>query len=329
MSEKRQAVIGNNVLTPHGLVGLDKLKEGDKIWTSSGWATITRYEVSNSIPIHTYETGAGVLRLPKTTMVLSDENHVAIHSTKKIDRMMGPKPTFNTERLDPRDVIDGLVFGDGSYDKEYKKLWLCIGKQDMDYLESEVKDYIGKPAKELNRAAYLVKTRLTPEEVPYTWERGIPSRYQANPKKIAGFLRGLYTANGCVNGKRVSFKTTSKNLALQIVELLASLNIPAYYTENKPTSVKWDNGTYTSKKSYDVYTSAVVDFANCIGFLQKYKQEKLQKLVDDFNPDKNFAKGSYEVSIERQAKIQSSVKLATDSKDGVYWMSGFAVCEDR
>ncbi len=329
MSEKRQAVIGNNVLTPHGLVGMEKVKEGDSIWTSSGWAKVVKHEVTEATPVYLYETGAGVLRLPKTTEVLSDGNHIAIHSAKTIDRMMGPKPKFSADSLDPKDVIDGLVFGDGSYNKEYKKIWLCIGKQDMDYLESEVKDYIGKLDKTLNRAGYHVKTRLTSDEIPYTWDRCIPSRYQANPKKIAGFLRGLYTANGSVNGKRISFKTTSKDITLQIIELLASLNIPAYFATNKPTSVKWDNGTYTSKKSYDVYTSDVLGFSNCIGFLQKYKQEKLSKLVKDFNADKNFAKESYEVSSEKKAKLATSVNIQTDSKDGVIWVSGFSICERR
>ena len=120
-------------------------------------------------------------------------------------------------------------------------------------------------------------------------EKRLPER--AMPKAVwswttenqLAFLRGMYTANGSViktNYKniRIGYKTTSKDLAVELVSLLAEFNITAYITVNKARYTEFENGTYLCKESYDVniqqYQSKLL-FHNLIGFVQTYKDNAL------------------------------------------------------
>ena len=120
-------------------------------------------------------------------------------------------------------------------------------------------------------------------------EKQLPER--AMPKTVwnwttenqLAFLRGMYTANGSViktNNKniRIGYKTTSKDLAVELVSLLAEFNITAYITVNKARYTEFENGTYLCKESYDVniqqYQSKLL-FHNLIGFVQTYKDNAL------------------------------------------------------
>ena len=102
------------------------------------------------------------------------------------------------------------------------------------------------------------------------------------------FLRGLYTANGSVvaNGSRITLKTASNQLAQDVLEMLELLGLRSYITVNKPTKIKWDNGEYISKESYDVNTVLGSKFAKLIGFEQKYKMDKIN-LVKGNNPGRD------------------------------------------
>lgn len=104
-----------------------------------------------------------------------------------------------------------------------------------------------------------------------------------SPQAQLNFLRGLYSANGSViktgkNNVRIGFKTTCKELAMQLLSLLADFDIHAYVTVNKERKTEFANGTYLCKESYDVniqrYMSKV-RFFNYIGFVQTYKTEAL------------------------------------------------------
>jgi hypothetical protein len=69
----------------------------------------------------------------------------------------------------------------------------------------------------------------------------------------------------------------------QLTEILKNnYNINPYVTTNKPTKVKHANGEYISRESYDLNISRysdIIKFAKNIGFVQKYKQDKLVKLL--------------------------------------------------
>lgn len=101
------------------------------------------------------------------------------------------------------------------------------------------------------------------------------------------FLRGLYSANGSIiNAKndcaRITFKTTCKELTLQLTEALQKLDFHPYTTTNKAKLVAFSNGDYICKESYDVNIgrrSECVRFYNEIGFVHDYKTEKLERCL--------------------------------------------------
>lgn len=179
--------------------------------------------------------------------------------------------------------MDGLVLGDGSVHKASNNLvYLCIGKDDEDYFSSEIQDLIIQHRPGLDEYAYEIKTTIIPDELPYTFQREIPERYfKADQKTVLAFLRGLYSANGSVVKTRVTFKTASSKLRDQLQILLSSVGIRSYYTTNKSKRVKFSNGDYVCKESYDVNISTDRDiFYENIGFLQDYKMKKLLVTLD-------------------------------------------------
>ena len=79
---------------------------------------------------------------------------------------------------------------------------------------------------------------------------------QTKQSKTIGFLRGLYSANGSICASRVTLKSASLSLINQVQLMLSSIGIKSYYTTNKPSLVKFSNGEYLCKESYDLNISA-------------------------------------------------------------------------
>lgn len=150
----------------------------------------------------------------------------------------------------------------------------------------------------LNRGHYYTKElseslaslEFSNKTLPY---RTLPKTiWEWSDRDKLSFLRGLYTANGSVvsikdQGCRIALKTTCKDLAIEVVSLLAEFDIHSYITVNKPRLVKFDNGEYLCRESYDVniqrYQSKL-DFYNKIGFVQSYKEEKLKENLISYSP---------------------------------------------
>ena len=109
----------------------------------------------------------------------------------------------------------------------------------------------------------------------------LPKEILANYTKLRGFLRGLFEANGTVSGGRVSYKTSSKKLAQEIQIALNVMNIKSYITTNKAKNIKFSNGTYECKQSYDVNISdmnSIANFGLFIGFISEIKTIKLKAI---------------------------------------------------
>lgn len=125
-------------------------------------------------------------------------------------------------------------------------------------------------------------------------ERVMPTSYKSwtNSQKLS-FLRGMYSANGSVvDGHRVQYKTTSKLLALELQNALEEQGILSNITKNRPKEVEFSNGTYVCKASYDVCINqieSITIFASQIGFVHKYKNDSLDKLISE--------RGDYVVSV--------------------------------
>lgn len=113
-------------------------------------------------------------------------------------------------------------------------------------------------------------------------ERTLPTSFNSwGTKEKVSFLRGLWSANGSfIKAGRVAFKSTCKELIDQLQEVLKEFDISSYITTNKTKPVKFKNGEYLCKESYDLnickYTE-LLKFYNTIGFEQEYKTNGLRE----------------------------------------------------
>jgi len=128
-------------------------------------------------------------------------------------------------------------------------------------------------------------------------ERGLPSTFwDWNSEVKLSFIRGMYSANGCIiKGARASYKTTSLLLANDLKFFLEDNGISSYITTNLAKKVKFENGEYLCKESYDVNISAYNSlkiFAKKIGFVHKYKNDDLKDVLISKSPMINSVKSS-------------------------------------
>jgi len=200
---------------------------------------------------------------------------LAKDATKK--RLM-PNYYIKTRPEDAESFAAGFLIGDGALGRvdsdSHLGMEVFIGSKDIDVAPYFGVDTIGKH--------YLVSNMVIAKKFKLkagqTFERELPEYASED------MLMGLYSANGCVirSGKRIALKATSPRIVEQVVEWLEQNGMKPYVTTNKPTKVKFSNGDYTCRQSYDVNLSGLdnlVKFASKVSFVHKYKQEWLEQII--------------------------------------------------
>ncbi len=268
------------VATPNGLKKISDIHVGDLIWSKNGWSPVINKLSSGVKKVFEYRTTAG-------RFFGTEEHKLVTKGIKKEARECDNVDIFSCQysddiKINPQDVIDGLVFGDGSYHADSNNLIiLYIGSNDKDYFTSEISEKILKHCHGIDENAYTVDTTFNYKELPKTYLRRIPDRfYYGDRSKVAGFLRGLYSANGSICGDRVTLKTSSLDVVFRVQDMLSFLGICSYYTTNKSKHVLFSNGDFVCRESYDLNIFSDKDkFRDIIGFIQNYKNEKLNHSI--------------------------------------------------
>lgn len=306
------------VLTPNGISTIGKVKEGDQIWSEDGWVTVTRKWSTGVKPVYQYKTSAATFYGTENHRVVSGGEKVVVQEAESIDRLAGE---FQSNvRLDPQDIMDGLVIGDGSVHKASNNLvHLYIGDDDQDYFSSEVAHLITKHRPGLSEKAWEIQTTITSEEMTYKYQQTIPDRFFfGNRNKVSGFLRGLFSANGTVADNRVSVKTSSEKQAEQVQMMLSGLGIKSYITSTKPSEITFSNGTYLCKRSYDVNISGDREkFVKTIGFIQEYKNSKI-----DLSKTIDRAKISFDITSVNLVSEEEVFDITVNGASHTYWTGG-------
>ena len=318
-----------HVLTPSGLRTISEVNIGDKIWSIEGWTTITNKWSSGIKDVYKYSTTKGWIACTENHKLLQNGVKVEAKDCTHIDTLCA-----NNEEVqfDAQAIVDGLFFGDGYFHKaSNNKPVLLIGEKDQDYFTDQlIKDLILSKTS-IAETAYAVDTTILPEEISYTYEKKIPTRYlHADNNIVASFLRGLYSANGSVVGSRVTYKTTSPYLRDQLLLLLSRLGIQgAYYTTNKPKEVAFSNGTYTCKESYDVNIGNIIGickFYNTIGFLQHYKMQKLKPIIDKAETHTiDHTRLTALINTVEYLSTEEVFDLTVDNVSHTFWCCGFNI----
>ena len=264
------------ILTKDGIRTIGDISVGDEIWSGKEWTKVIKKWSTGVKPVYKYSTTAGRFIGTDDHKVISDGERVEVKDAETVDVSIGQQA--GVMQLDPQDIMDGLVIGDGGIHKASNNLVLLyIGVKDGDYFSSEIAPLITKARPGVSDETHEISTTITASELPKTYVRTIPDRFfYGDAKRKAGFLRGLFTANGSINGNRVCLKQSSREMIEQVQDMLSSLGIHSYITTNKGKVVKFSNGEYPCKESYDInITNGRSIFRDSIGFIQKYKQDKI------------------------------------------------------
>lgn len=195
----------------------------------------------------------------------------------------------NHKKFDEEYIKYGFIQGDGGLgrltSKHHKGIDVNIGKYDGDILTLFNDDVFTRGERHIYLSGYkdkLIELGFDSKTLP---KRKFPSSYDKwNILQKASFLQGCYSANGSViEGYRISYKTTSKKFMEKLTETLESeFGITANVSVNLPTKVKFDNGEYLCKKSYNIDINKYKDiqiFHNEINFYHEYKKEGLRNLL--------------------------------------------------
>lgn len=311
------------VLTPEGVRCLADVDAGQLIWSKDGWVRIVRKWSTGVNPVYRYGTTAGVFYGTEEHRVVSRGEKISACDAETIDIIAGP---YSSEVvIDPQDVMDGLVIGDGSVHAASNDLvYLNVGRDDQDYFKSEVSHLLLRARPALSLPAYEISTTIRAGELPKTYERSVPERFIVGGRdKVCGFLRGLYSANGSYCGDRVTLKASSKRVIDDVQLMLSSVGIRSYYTINKPTKIKFSNGVYECKQSYDLnITTDRGKFAAIIGFIQEYKTEKVLDGLRRASPRTKPRKTTYDITSCDLVSEEETFDIEVSGTSHTYWTHG-------
>ncbi len=198
--------------------------------------------------------------------------------------------TNNNLNLNTNYIKLGFIQGDGNLTRlksnEHKGVEVNLGEKDCDIRKLFADEKFTIPSDKTiylqNYKDILTNLQFSSEPLP---NRTFPTTYDKwNIIEKASFLQGCYSANGSViKTSRVAYKTTSQKFAKQLSQTLREdFGIESYITTNKSHSVKFSNGEYICKESYDINIGKyndIQEFYFRIGFYQEYKKEHLINLL--------------------------------------------------
>lgn len=310
------------VLTPHGVKQFKDIEEGSTIWSGKQWTKVTRKIHTGVKEVLSYGTTAGVFYGTADHRIVEAGDKIEAQLAEAVDTSQGPHQSWS---INDQDVMDGLVIGDGTKHKASNNLMLLvIGSKDGDYHRSEIAPLIGRYRPGISELNWEIQTTIEPDELPKTYERWVPERF-FDFLKMAGFLRGLFSANGSIAGNRVTLKASSFKIITDVQQMLSALGIRSYYTINKGKVIKFSNGEYPCKQSYDLNISGDRGkFRDSIGFLQKYKMDALDKIIAEAPAPKN-PKITFEITDVTSVGEHDVFDITVAADEHTYWTGGLLV----
>lgn len=313
------------IIKDKGLATFGELNIGDEIWSESGWTKVVNKWSNGFKDVYKYRTSAGEFIGTSNHRIVENGVKIEVGQASGFDRLVGPQDA--KWNLDPQFIMDGLVFGDGCAKAECKNpVYLIIGDDDQDYFTSEISHLIKGLHVNGGSKEYNVSTNVSVETMSCrVWDRNIPEYiWQSSDSDRASFLRGLFSANGSVvgNGGRVTLKGTNKDMIYDVQTILNSLGIRSYITTNKSKENEFENGTYICRESYDLnITTDRVLFRDKIGFIQKYKQDKISDYVDSVYSHPR-SKTTFEIKETIYLGKEEVFDITVDNETHTYWTSG-------
>jgi ribonucleoside-diphosphate reductase alpha chain len=318
------------LLTTDRIYTMGESKVGDTIWSGKQWTKVTRKEMTGVKPVYAYKTTAGTFR--------GTENHRVVSKGKKIEVCQAPSIDIAPcsflwnppAEIDPQDVMDGLVIGDGmSHGASDDLVVLCVGERDGSLLESpEVSSLFKRKRGGISPYAWEIKATIR-GPLPKTYERKVPDRFRYGElPRVRGFLRGLYSANGSIAGGRVALKAASFQVIEAAQEMLSALGISSYYTTNKGHEVEFKNGKYECRESYDLNIGTLEgkrDFRSLVGFIHPYKTWQLDQVIEGTKKRSKPPKTSFDIFERVYLGEEPVYSITVEAEEHTYWTGGLLV----
>jgi len=190
------------------------------------------------------------------------------------------KVTYTKHDYAKDNILQGFLFGDGCLCANKKGVAVKLNRNKEPEVAGLLESYGFK--KEASGAYYIGKEKLhvnTDFLSKRVFERDLPEDIlYGDSVTVAAFLSGLFEANGSVSTiGQISLKSTCKKMIEKVQILLYSFGIPSWIIVNKPTKVRWHNGVYTSRQSYNLQISPsnAYKFQTVIGFFSNKKAAKI------------------------------------------------------
>lgn len=315
------------VITPDGLREFGDIKVGSYVWSGSQFTKVVDKWFTGVKPVYKYSTTCGSFIGTDNHRIVQQSEKVEVRDATAIDICVGPQQDNIVHNY--TDIMDGLLIGDGSVHKASNNLvYLNIGSKDQDYFDffkQAPEKYIIVDRRVAFKNGWEVLSTVTAEELPKTYDREIPDRFhKGSPNTVCGFLKGLFSANGSIAGKRVTLKQTSYKLITQVQDMLSSVGIPSYITVNKSRLNTFSNGDYVIKESYDLnITTGREAFRNQIGFIQQYKIDALDDIIDTVSSSRS--KQTYEIISKEYLGDFEVFDMTVAADEHTYWTGGLLV----
>ncbi len=248
------------------------ISKHNRVWCS-GYKDIIKIKLSN---------GKHITCTPNHVFMLNDGTEC--EAKDLYHKHLMPKKIKKPKHND-KYVKFGFIQGDGELTRLnstfHQGIKVNIGKNDGDIWNLFKNDKINENGYLIGYKQELINLGFDASTLPY---RNFPSTYNNwNKKNKLAFLSGMFSANGCVvTNYRVQYKATNLKLIYQLQEALKEFDIISNYTINKPKFVKFSNGLYECRESYDLCINrydSIQKFASLIGFYHEYKTEALNNLL--------------------------------------------------
>lgn len=314
--EKLKAVVKHNVKKPTVKLSIEG---GKDITCTTDHSIITMTKEGNLV-----ETKADELKVGD--YVLSPKSYNLENPITELAEVMIQKPGYvkthgELQMVEISDVylqFLGLWVGDGSYTSTSNGDLAFSCYQDLEC--KEVIDiicslYNAKPMVQSNGIDVKisnVRMRRIMEAFEFTGNsktKRIPSFiYSLNKKQICKFLQGYFSADGTGT---CECSTVSEELKNDLVELLNMLGIYTSVSFRKAKIFEKDGKKYNASDIWHISikdTPSRILFRNYIGFLQQYKNLKLEEVINN-SPT---IRGAKRTGIPKELAITSTIK--TDDK---------------
>ena len=335
---------GNSlVLTENGLLPIEKLagKEA-KTYLSGSWYDTEFFHAGEREVFRVQFTSGLYLDVTEDQVVLFGKKEIPAGDS--LNKTVVVQPTakgwsgFTYSSVDDDDMVMlGFIQGDGSFPKDKEAVVVNIGDKDEDVYAFFKRKYSDFEVPRESRTAWLpsdhpLATLSKKIQIPRLI---LPERHLAenifgyNVQSTKMFIRGLYSANGTViltgakgapkSLGRVTLRSTCRRLIKEVHTIFGALGYRGYVTTNKATEVKFRNGVYKCRESYDLSLSGIFArrYGKEIGFLHQYKMDKLRKL-----------RSSSQIS-PHPVKVQSLESLGVQDvygfNGGFCWIDGFHI----